>query len=54
MKSIENLEGIEKQKRLEKQILVLKDRIKELKDIVSINTWTIKLNALMIQLENLK
>lgn len=54
MKSIEKIEGIEKQKRIEKQILILKDRMKGLKDVYSINTWTRKINDLEIQLKNLK
>jgi hypothetical protein len=54
MKTLDKLEGIEKQKRIEQQILVLKDRIKDNPDIISINMWTNKLNDKINQLENLK
>ncbi len=40
--------------KLEKQIIILNDRIKNELDIISINLWTRKLNSIIEKLKNLQ
>lgn len=53
MKALKDLQGVERQKNLERKILILKDLISETKDIVAINLWTNKMNGLINELNKI-